>query len=236
MASHGKQRHTKRLAAPKVLPIPRKKTLWIKSNQPGAHGKDGSIPLLLLLRDVLKVCMNKAEAKTLLKNKQVTVDGRHVGDVGFPVGLMDVVSLKNHANFVVIINQSGKIAAVKTDQSNQKLCKVIDKRTITGGKVQLALHDGRSLIVPNAKAYSTGDTLVISLPKAEIKGHLKLEKGSRCYVFRGRHSGAIGGLVDIHVFPGITPSNAKILDEQHKTDVVTLKEYVFVVDKNFKTG
>ncbi len=234
MASHGKKRHTKRLAAPKVLPLPRKGTMWIKSNMPGPHGQVDSIPLLLLLRDVLKVCINAREAKKLLRNGQVSVDGRVVRDIGLPVGLMDLVSLKGHANFIIVINKGGKISAVKTDQAGHKLCKITSKRVISGGKIQLTMHDGRNIIVPNGKLYSSGDTLKISLPKAEIKEHLKLEKGSRCYVFRGRHSGAIGALLDIHVFPGVTPSNAKILDEGKNEEVVTLKGYVFVVDKNFK--
>ncbi|MDP3742685.1 MAG: 30S ribosomal protein S4e [Candidatus Micrarchaeota archaeon] len=233
MASHGNKRHTKRIASPKILPIERKKTLWIMSNRPGPHGQQDSIPLLLLLRDVLKVCISNAEAKKLLHNGQVLIDGRAIRDVGFPVGLMDIVSLKDHGSFIIVINKGGKLSAVKTDQVSQKLCKITGKRIITGGKVQLTLHDGRNLIVPSGKEYSVGDTLKISIPKAEIKEHLKLEKGSKCYVFRGRHAGAIGALVDIHVFSGVTPSNAKILDGDKK-EVVTLKDYVFVVDKNFK--
>ena len=42
-----------------------------------------------------------------------------------------------------------------------------------------------------------------------------------------------GKLVEVKVFSGITPSNAIISDENGH-EVITLKDYVFVVDKQFK--
>ncbi len=232
MASHGKKRHTKRLAAPSALQILRKQHVWSKTSAPGGHAKRDALPLVVLLRDVLHICNSSAEARELLNQGNVTVDGRIITDPGFPTGLMDIVSIKNGNSFIVI-NKKGKLVAVKS-ASTYKLCKVTGKHVISRGKTQLSLHDGRTLIVPDAKKYSTGDTLKLSIPDAKVLlDHLKLEKGSRCYVFHGRHAGAIGSLVDIHVFPGITPSNVRITDENGK-EVVTLKDYVFVVDKEFK--
>lgn len=232
MASHGKKRHTKRLAAPRALPIPRKGTLWLKTSKPGPHGRESSIPLVVLLRDLLKVCQNSGEAKKLLNNGQVLVDGRVVKDIGFQVGLMDVITLKEYGSFV-ILNKSGKLLALKTSQAGEKLCKIVGKQVIPGNKTQLALHDGRSIVVDKASQYSTGDTLKLAIPSGEIKAHLKLEKESRCYVFHGRHAGSIGSLLDIKVYSGITPSNALIKDE-NGNEILTLKDYVFVVDPSFK--
>ncbi|MFH0713007.1 MAG: 30S ribosomal protein S4e [Candidatus Micrarchaeota archaeon] len=230
MASHGKKRHTKRLAAPKVLGIKRKGIIWAKTVRPGPHGKQDSIPLIMLLRDFLKICGSTREARKPLNAGQVLIDGKAIRDIGFPVGLMDIVSLKE--NSYIVVNVKGKLLPVKT-KANYKLCKITGKRLIAKGKWQLSLHDGRSLLVSDAKQYSTGDTLKLSIPQVKVLEHYKLEKGSRCYVFRGRHAGAIGSLVDIQVFPGITPSKARIIGEDGK-EVVTLKDYVFVVDKDFK--
>ncbi len=232
MASHGKSRHTKRLAAARVLPIKRKSNVWIKTIKPGPHAKESAVQLVVLLRDLLEMCRTAREVKQLVNEGKVSVDGKIVKSVDFQVGLMDVVTLKEGGSFV-ILNKKGKLLPFKTQVTSTKLCKVIGKHFVKKGKIQLSLHDGKTLLVPNGKLYSTGDTLKMSIPKLSIVEHLKLEKGSKCYVFKGRHAGAVGSLVDIHVFPGITPSNAKLMEE-NGTEVVTLKNYVFVVDKEFK--
>ncbi len=232
MASHGKSRHTKRLGAVRLLKIPRKNTVWIKTTRAGKHSKDSAIPLVVLLRDLLKICRSSKEVKKLVFNGQVLVDGKLVKDVGFQVGLMDIVTMKNYKSFIILIDK-GIFVPVEIQETSTKLCRIIGKRFVKKGKVQLTLHDGKTLIVDKNNNYSPGDTLKVSIPKLSIVEHLKLEKGSNCYVFKGRHAGAIGSLVQVHVYPGITPSNARIVDKNMK-EVVTLKAYVFVVDKNFK--
>ncbi len=232
MASHGKKRHTKTLAAPRALNIPRKQKHWVKTTKPGPHGKENAIPLVVLLRDLLKICTNAREVKRILQAEQVQIDGKPTDDAGRPIGLMDVVTIKGGDSFT-IVNKKGKLTPIKTKVISEKLCKITGKHLTKNGKIQLSLHDGRTVIVPDGKIYSTGDTVKISIPKAKITHHLKLEKGSKCLVFKGRHAGAIGSLIDIQVFPGITPSNARITSEDGK-EVVTLKDYVFVVDKDFK--
>ncbi|MBI4406577.1 30S ribosomal protein S4e [Candidatus Micrarchaeota archaeon] len=231
MASHGKKRHTKRLGAARVVHVSRKSNVWIKTTRPGGHAKQVSAPLVVFLRDLIKLAATHHEARHLLKNGQVLVDGKVVKDSGFPVGLMDVVSIKTSGAFLVLIKE-GFLVAVPTKEQGYKLCKITGKTILRGGKIQLSLHDGKTLLV-DKKEYSPGDTLKLSIPKVSIQGHLKLEKGSKCYVFRGRHAGTVGKLVEIHVFPGTTPSNARIVD-QSGSEVVTLKDYLFVVDENFK--
>ncbi len=232
MATHGKKRHTKRLAAPKALQLLRKENRWVKTTIAGSHSKAFSIPLVVLLRDMLKVVSTTAEAKKVLNAGKVTIDGRIIANPGFSIGLMDVVTVQGGDSFV-IINKKGKLLPVKTTANTYKLCKVTGKHVTKNGKVQLSLHDGRSLIVKDGKPYSTGDTLKLEIPSAKVLEHYKLEKGSTCYVFRGRHAGETGSLVEIHVFPGITPSNAKITTPSGK-EAITLKDYIFVVDKHFK--
>ncbi len=231
MASHGKKRHTKRLTAPRSVHVSRKSNVWIKTAKPGPHAKQVSAPLTVFLRDLVKIAKTHREAKHLLKTGQVLVDGRIVKDPGFPIGLMDVVSLKKSGSFLVLI-KNGFLLAVPVKETGKKLCKITGKTILRKGKVQLDLHDGKTLLV-DKKEYSPGDTLELSIPKLSIERHLKLEKGSNCYVFQGRHAGAVGKLIDIHVFPGTTPSNARIV-EHGGNEVVTLKDYVFVVGEDFK--
>ena len=52
--------HNKRLAAPKTWPVQRKSTKYILVSR----NSDNSIPLLIVLRDLLKVVRKRKEAKS----------------------------------------------------------------------------------------------------------------------------------------------------------------------------
>ena len=54
MAKRGGTKHLKRVAAPKAIFIhDRKSSIWLAKPSPGAHNKDLSMPLMVLVRDVL---------------------------------------------------------------------------------------------------------------------------------------------------------------------------------------
>ena len=66
---------------------------------------------------------------------------------------------------------------------------------------------------------------MISLPKQEIKEHLRLEKGCNIYLIGGKHSGDLGTVEDI--------ISKKITYKTQKGEIIeTLKRYVFVVGKD----
>lgn len=230
MASHGKKRHTKRIAMPKAISAPRKVKKWMKTTKPGPHSKNKSSPLLSVLRDLLHITKNEKEAKYILKKGEVKIDGRTVHDLGFPVGLMDLIEIPKTSTIATLVFQNSKLKAIKAT-SAEKLCKITGKKLITKGKTQLNLHDGRN-ITTNTTTLKTGDSIKISVPKQEIKQEIKLEKGVNCYVSSGRHSGKTGNLIEIIEFAGSTKPNAK-LKAPNGTEFITLKDYVFAVDDKF---
>ena len=72
--------------------------------------------------------------------------------------------------------------------------------------------------------YKNGDTVIISLPKQEIKGHIKLEKGCIIYLIGEKHSGDTGEVEGI--------IGGKITYKKVNGEVIeTLKKYVFAVGK-----
>src|SRR5580693_8409872 len=83
----------KRGAAPRSWTIPRKGTKWVKRPAPGPHAQDAAIPILLVLRDVRKLVSSAREARILLRQGSVRVDGRVVKDLAWGVGLFDTISL-----------------------------------------------------------------------------------------------------------------------------------------------
>src|SRR5437016_10422415 len=74
--ARGMKKHLKRLSAPRSWSTPRKTDFWIVRPSPGPHAMGESVPLGLILRDMLKLCDSAREARHILNNRGVLVDGR----------------------------------------------------------------------------------------------------------------------------------------------------------------
>lgn len=217
------------------MPVARKTTTWLKKQSAGPHSNQESMPAVVVLRDVLKVAGDAREVKKILNSNLFLVDGKPVHEPGFPIGLMDLVALpKMKATYRVIISK-GKLVLlpVTEDDGKQKLCKIVNKKIVRGGRIQLNLHDGRSYLIEKEEdQFKVGDTVKLTIPEQKLEGFLKLEKGATCYIWKGKHSGKVGKLEKIIEFPYGTPSDA-VLKEENGNELITLKEYLFVVDKGF---
>jgi len=121
------KKHLKRLPAPRSWTIPRKTDFWVVKPSPGPHPIDASVPIGLILRDMLKVCATAREARHILNDRGVLVDGRPITDPKFPVGLMDVLSFAvTKAHYRMLVNTRGKMALVPIEEADAdwKLCRV----------------------------------------------------------------------------------------------------------------
>ncbi len=233
MANHGRTRHSKRLALSPLVPIPRKGTKYVNNPSGGRHKKVSSMTILLLLRDVLKIAKDAREASMLLSSSKVLVDGRPVKDPALLVGLMDIISIPSLkvAYRLIIMNGHFVPVSISIDTSS-KLCKIIGKKIIKSGKIQLALHDGRSYIIEKEEdRFSVGDTIKIKFPTQTLEGFMKLEKGAKCYVFSGKHAGKIGVLDSILERAGSAPADVLLKVDNQK--IITRKDYVLAVEESF---
>ncbi|NYZ77920.1 30S ribosomal protein S4e [Candidatus Micrarchaeota archaeon] len=235
MAKHGGSRHLKRISAPFVISIARKKMLWLKKASPGPHAKKASAPLAYMVRDFLHLAVDFREAKHLIKNGEIAVDGVPVRDEKRPVGLMDVVSIPKlkQAFRTVFVNRKLSLVPIPFEQVSWKYCKIVDKRVLKKGKTQLVFHDGRTVVTDKGGDFKPGDSVKLSIPKQAVKAILKREKGAFCYIPFGKHSGELAKLAEILERKGSESNNA-LLKEGEK-ELITLQDYLFVVDENFKT-
>ncbi|MBN2517974.1 MAG: 30S ribosomal protein S4e [Candidatus Altiarchaeota archaeon] len=224
--------HQKRLAAPGSLKIHRKEAKWMPSSRPGPHPKEGSIPLLVLMRDHLKLADNRKEARYVIQNKGVLVDGRRVKDDKYPVGLFDTVSIPDaKLNFVILIDSRGRFypEGIDAKEAGKKLCKIIGKTVLKGGSVQLNLYDGKNILVEakDSKKYRVKDTLVLKLPDLSIDGHIPFGKDKICIITKGLHVSKMGKLLEV------TQSSLNIDSlstvEAKGGKITTLTDYTFVV-------
>ena len=232
MAKKGGSPHLKRLAASASVPIRRKEAVWLTKQMPGAHGKKSSISLAVLLRDILKIADSSKEAKNIINNGNVLVDGKVVREAKFPVGIMDVVSLpKLNKSYKVTVDNKGrlKLVEINEDKAKFKLCRVNRKITSKGGKIQVGLHDGRTIFGDNS--YKVGDTVKLSIPKQEVLRVLKLEPNAKCLIIKGRHSGELATVDELYPSSATRKAEAKLHFDN--TSFITVRGYLFVVGDEF---
>ncbi|MFH1056440.1 MAG: 30S ribosomal protein S4e [Candidatus Micrarchaeota archaeon] len=234
MAGHGKKRHLKRPNLPVWSRLARKgSTLWLMKSLPGKHSMRESVSLLMLLRDKLSIVENARQARKILSAGEVLVDGVNVKKLGLPVGLMDLVSIpKLDACYRISVSKKGlELKPIKQSDAGVKYCRIVGKTVSGKGKVQLNLHDSRNVLIEKEEdRFKVGDTIVLSIPKQEIKGFLKMEKGAKCLVFKGKHAGKTGVLEEIMSREGSKPSDARL--SANGESIITLKDYLMVVDDN----
>lgn len=190
------KKHLKRLASPRSWMIPRKKHKWVTRPRPGPHGMEESIPLQIILRDMLHYCDSSKEARILLSSRGVLVDGKPMRDLKRGVGLMDVLSFEQKKeHFRMLIDTKGRLQLVGIDakQAKWKLSRIEGKTTVRGGRIQLNLYDGRNILL-DKNAYKPGDVLKISVPDQEIKDHYELTKGNIALLVGGKHVGELAKL------------------------------------------
>jgi len=222
----------KRLVTPKFWRIAKKQSKWTVSTRAGPHKKFESIPIQIVLREILKLVETGKEAETVLKKREILVDGRVVTDHAFPVGLMDVLSIPKIKKFYrcTVTKDGLKLIEINESESKVKLCRVKNKTTERDGKQQVNLHDGRNILVEAGKeTFSTGDSVLIELPKQKIAEHVKLEKGSAVLIIGGENAGVIARVKDVIIVKGKEP-NKVIFEYEGKTNE-TIADHVMVVGK-----
>lgn len=230
MANMGSRKHLKRYKAPKTWPIHKKEETWTTKSSAGPHALDKSIPLVMVLREILGVAKNTREAKIILNNDDVLVDGTPRKDHRFPVGFMDIISIpKINKNFRLLQDEKGRLVLKDIDEKDStfKLASIEDKTTIKGGKTQLNLHDGRNVIVDDATEYNTSDVLLLNIPDQKISDSIKFEEGSIGLITGGKHTGEYGIIREINITKS-SKANTVLMDTEDGT-FITLADYVFVV-------
>ncbi|QLJ53004.1 MAG: SSU ribosomal protein S4e [Candidatus Fermentimicrarchaeum limneticum] len=228
MAKKGGSSHLKRIASPKYIPVARKGKKWLTKPSAGPHGLERSIALGVVLRDELHVADSLREVKKILTDGSVLVDGRFVREKKFPIGLMDIVSIpKLKKSYWVGVDTKGRFRMIEVDaeKAKSKLCRVEGKRSIRGGKFQISLHDGRTMV--GGKEFTIGDTVRITVPEQKVLSVIKLEANTNCLITSGRHAGEVAIIDELYHKKGARRAEAKLHSDSES--FITVRDYLFVV-------
>ena len=223
-------KHLKRLAAPRVLRLHRKERTFTIRAAPGPHPLGLAIPLGLVVRDYLGLCDTYKEARKIVSNGDILVDGVKRKNIKFPCGLMDVISIpKMRKNVRILFDRNGKLTLVPISESDAewKLCRIQNKTIVKGKKVQLNLHDGKNKLVEKDE-YKTGDVLKISFKENKIDEVYRFDKGTVSMIIGGTHIGEIASIDEIQVVASSKPNLAIMKGEK---EFSTIADHVFPIGK-----
>ena len=179
--------HLKRQKVPKNWPIERKGTAYIV--RPNANISNG-IPILVAIRDILKLAQNRKEVKKVIHAKNLLLNGSPVKDEKNSISLFDTLTIvPSNENYILSLSEKGKfqIEKIKSGEETHKIAKIINKKMLKGKKTQLNLSDGRNFL-SDIKC-NVNDSVLINSKKKKIEKCLPLKEKGNVLVFAGKHAG-----------------------------------------------
>ncbi|MFH1451609.1 MAG: S4 domain-containing protein [archaeon] len=187
--------HIKKSKMPTAWPIPRKGKRKRFIAVP-SHAVSKGISLLFILRDILDVAKTRKEVRYMALNGFVKINNKIRKDENFPLQVFDVVNLeKSGKNYrLEIVNKKYSLKEISDKEAGQKIVKIIGKKVLKEGKVQMNLDDGQNIITN--KTFSVGDSAILNTIENKLEKILPLKKGASIEIIGGKHAGEKGELVD----------------------------------------
>lgn len=219
---------------PKFWPLVRKKLRFAPVPTPGPHSRGESLPVVVIIRDIFKICETGKEAKKIIKNKELLIDGREITEEKFPVGLMDILTIKKKKeNFLVLPSKKGfEFKKISEKEAENKYYKIIGKRMLKKG-LQLNLHDGKNILLPKKEKdnYKICDTLKISLKTKKISSVVPYKKGEDVLIIWGKNRGVKGKITELILKKDLQGQRVEIII--NGKNKIFKKDLIFVVPKGF---
>ena len=216
------KKHLKRENIPKTWPIPKKGTRYVI--KPNFNLKNG-IPLLILLRDMLKVVRNRKELKKAIYEKNVLINTKPTRDEKDSIQLFDKITLVPSKKYYKLnLSNKGKyiLDNVKESEANQKIAKIINKKILKKKKVQINLSDGRNFI--SDISCNIGDSVTIDFKKKKLEKSWPLKENANVIIFAGKHAGKRGKIIKLK------PERKMASIDTKKEKINALIKQIMVID------
>lgn len=185
--------HLKRNKIGNFWPIPRKGTKYLALSK---HNQNESIPLVIVLRDILRLVRNKKELKRILNEKQILVNHKNIRETNYPICLFDILTVgKKHFRASLSENRKMNFQEIQDKGSDTRIYKILGRKILGKGKIQLNLMQGKN-ILSNEKI-EIGDSVLLNLKDNKIIKIFHLEKGKTAFAIKGKHLGKSGKILEI---------------------------------------
>ena len=183
--------HLTRAQTIRIMPISRKGTRYIARAKSHVHS---AVPIVVALRDMLKVVHSMREAKLLVHEKLISVNGKQARDVLESLRLFNILGVKESLYRVNLLS-SGRFHLEKTNDK-KRLAKIVNKRLVKNGKIQLELHDGTNILEDKKANAKIGDSVELDFENKIIKV-ISIEKGSKVFIISGKNIGLHGKIENV---------------------------------------
>lgn len=235
MAHVSNVRHLRRIATPKEWPIERKGGYWIVRPKTVGIPFELCMPILLWLRDYLKIVKNRREARYILSKGKITINGKIVKEIDYPAGIFDTVGILDLEKYYrVVISKNRKLGLVEIPKSEDglKIIKIVRKKMIKNGKLQYTGFDGRNFLIDDNNI-KTGDSIFVDLKDNKIKDIIKMDPGCLLYFYKGNKAGKIGILKERKIFKKPFGITRFLIYEDIETKEIkeTIEEYGIVIGR-----
>jgi len=202
--ARGPKKHLKRLAAPRTWMLDKLTGVFAPRPSTGPHKLRECLPLIIFIRNRLKYALTYDEAKKIMKQRLIRVDGKVRTDMTYPAGFMDVISIEKTGEFFrLIYDVKGRytVHRIGKQEAEYKLCKV--RKVLMGqkGVPQLVTHDGRTIRYPDPGIHAN-DTVKVNIASGKIDDYVKWDSGNLCMVTGGHNLGRVGLITHRERHPG----------------------------------
>jgi len=181
-------KHTKRQLVPKSWPVTRKGTKYLIT--PNADRATG-IPILVLLRDILKIAQDRKEVKKAIHEKAIILNGRTLKDEKESASLLDILTIvPEKKNYIVKLSEKGKFSLEEIKDNSTKTAKVIGKTSLKGKKNQVNFLGGINIL--SQEKLKVDDSCVIDFKQKKITKVLPMKEKAHVLVMNGKYAGKEG--------------------------------------------
>lgn len=180
--------HLTRAETTRKIPIVRKGTQYTAR---ALSHQDSGVPVVIAVRDMLKIARTASEVKAMIKQKLLAINGRKVRDYREPILLYSILEAGDMYRLTLL--PTGRFSFEKTKDTS-RIAKVIGKKMLKNKIIQINLHDDTNVL--SKENISLGDSLELGIDN-KVKRVIKLEKGKKALIITGKSIGLIGTVKNI---------------------------------------
>ncbi len=241
MGKKGSSKHSKRLSAPHIYPIERKHGIFTIRANPTGTPKELTIPLGIIMREMLGYAKTLNEIKKILNKKIIKVDGSIRTNYKFGVRPMDIIELTKTEEYFRLTPYRGKrrltLHPISKEEVHEKLLRIDKKHTTKKGLIQITFHDGRNYVVKPDEdlpspinEISPKDTVLFNIETKSLDKHYPFKEGNVGLIVGGQNVGVFGKIQEIETQAG--SKKRTITLETDEGAIKTTDNHIFIIGQN----
>ncbi|UCG04393.1 MAG: 30S ribosomal protein S4e [Candidatus Heimdallarchaeota archaeon] len=240
MGKKGSPRHRKRLSAPIAYPIPRKHGTFTIKPYPTRSSMESSIPLGIVIREMLGYAKTLSEVKKILSRQMIKVDGKVQTNYKSSLGPMDILEIPKTDEYFRLTPYRGKrrfkLHPIPKEDTHLKIQRIQKKQMVKKSLIQLTFHDGRNFLLNPEEEYqfpiseiAVKDSVMFNLEDKTIEDHYPFTEGNTALIMGGHNVGIIGKIREIESQSGRKTRTVTL--ETEKGEIKTTDHHLFVIGR-----